>query len=253
MYKNKVSVIGKMMFMSTVVHFVEFIMISLTGILMYKLYTSYNAWKNSTAFFAASDSINASRKTFDLSQKAVNTDSLVVNKISASDGKLVAQDLVVKELVAKAPATDNKSSSILNDYIGEFFSEPQVMNLEPYRATESHKALPVSKYSKSSDYNLASSASPTVTSSINDLRSDDEIIQVEPAVFVSNQVNDTKNLKSYSVSEDAIPTLNEFSDLESDSFITVASINDDLKSSNKVMSDKVVMAMLNEAKLVCAS
>jgi hypothetical protein len=113
--------------------------------------------------------------------------------------------------------------------------------------------LPVSKYNKSSDYNLASSASPEVTSSINDLRSDDEIIQVEPAVFVSNQVNDTKNLKSYSVSEDAIPTLNEFSDLESDSFITVASINDDLKSSNKVMSDKVVMAMLNEAKLVCAS
>jgi hypothetical protein len=236
------------MFMSTVVYFVEFTLISLVGILLYKLYTSYNAWKNSTAFFAASDSINASSKTFDLSQKAVNTDSLVVNKIFASDRKLVAQDLVVKQLVTKAPATDNKSSSILNDYIGEFFSETQVMNLEPYRATESKKALPINK---SSNFNLAPTSKST--SSINDLRSEDEIIQVESTVIASNQVEDTKNLKSYSFSDDAIPTLNEFSDLESDSFITVALINDDIKNSNKIMSDKVVMAMLDEAKLVCAS
>jgi hypothetical protein len=150
--------------------------------------------------------------------------------------------------VTKAPATDNKSSSILNDYIGEFFSETQVMNLEPYRATESKKALPINK---SSNFNLAPTSKST--SSINDLRSEDEIIQVESTVIASNQVEDTKNLKSYSFSDDAIPTLNEFSDLESDSFITVALINDDIKNSNKIMSDKVVMAMLDEAKLVCAS
>jgi len=52
---------------------------------------------------------------------------------------------------------------------------------------------------------------------------------------------------------DQIPTLKEVSDIEPDAFITVDSVNDEEKDNNKVMSDKVVLAMLDEAKLVCAS
>ena len=69
----------------------------------------------------------------------------------------------------------------------------------------------------------------------------------------SNEKYDIKTLEAVLVEDDAIPTLKELSDLESESFITVASSNNDSEQSNKVMSDKVVMAMLDEAKLVCAS
>tara|TARA_R110001592_G_scaffold68269_5_gene209151 strand:+ start:907 stop:1611 length:705 start_codon:yes stop_codon:yes gene_type:complete len=234
------------MFMSTAVHFVEFIMMALSGMLMYKIYTSYNAWKISTAFFAPSDSINASNKTFDFSQKAVNAESIEVNKVTALDSKSIANLAAVSAPLVKVSVIENKSSAILNDYIGGFFSEPQVMDIEPYRAAESKKVM-------LTDKTLDQQLAPVLASGASELKVDDEIIKVTSRVAVPNKVEGVKAQKVFSVEGNKIPTLNEFSDLEPESFITVASINNDIKNSNKVMSDKVVMAMLDEAKHVCAS
>jgi len=221
-------------------------MMSLAGIMMYKLFTSYKAWKNSTAFFTPSDSFNAPNNNLDFSKEAVNSDFIEEHKAAASDSQSIVHSETTKISGSKASVIDNKPATILNDYIGEFFSEPQVLNIEPYRATEPKNVKSINNLSVSK---IKSSS----TSEIIILKVDDEIIKVEPKALESSDLENTTDLKSFPIISDDIPTLNEFSDLESESFITVSSVDDDIKSNNKVMSDKVVIAMLDEARLVCAS
>lgn len=233
------------MFMSTVVYLVEFIVVSLVGIMLYKL---YKAWKHSRAFTAHADLFDVSKKTCDFSSNdTFRSDSLAVNKITLIDTETVAENSLLEEPVAEKALKDNKSSTILKDYIGEFFSEPQLMEMESFKAPEPTKLVSVNQ---SLDQSLDQIV---LTSVVSDLGIEEDIIKVEPMLGGSNEKYDIKTLEAVLVEDDAIPTLKELSDLESESFITVASSNNDSEQSNKVMSDKVVMAMLDEAKLVCAS
>ncbi len=232
-------VIGKMMFMSTVVLFVEFIMMSLVGIMLYKLYISYKAWKNSRVFSAPSSSFKVSIRIPSFERQRANTASVLTDESTLVKCNLDNKRLEVSKV--NVEAKENKPTSILNEYIGEFFSETQALDIEPFRSTETIKTSPLHTLA---DQKVASL-------SVNEFQADDDIIKVESHGACTN-FNKSVDISS-KIIEGIIPTLHEFSDLETDTFITVASINDDIKNDNKVMSDKVVMAMLDEAKLVCAS
>lgn len=238
--------IGKMMFMSMVVHFAEFVMMSLVGIMSYRLYVSYMAWKNACAFSSTSASSEiATEKAISLSSEGSDSEcqnvtkvniSLTRSTIKAPLSRIISDPLDVAEVKqsknsdAKLIQAEKKSSTILNDYIGEFFSESQAVDIDAYRASTAVDSV--------RDIENSSAVKQNVNVANHDY------IKVEPFSVVSESVKESSPI------EESIPTLNEFCDVESDSFITVASINSEIKSSNKVMSDKVVMAMLDEAKLV---
>lgn len=241
------SEIGKMMFMSMVVHFAEFVMMSLVGIMSYRLYVSYMSWKNACAFSSTStSSVIVSERTFSFPSEGSDSEYQNVTKVNVSLTSTTTKaplsqiisdpldDVKVKQSKnseAKIIQAEKKSSTILNDYIGEFFSESQAIDIDAYRAST----------------NTVDSTRDLVNSSAvkpNENVTNHDYIKVEPFSVVSNSAKEPSPI------EESIPTLNEFCDVESDSFITVATINSEIKSSNKVMSDKVVMAMLDEAKLV---
>jgi hypothetical protein len=237
------------------------------GIMLYKLYASYTSWKNASAF----SSTLVSKKTGTFSSKVDNSNHLPVSKIyinvSRSAKPSTVNDEVnnafekktsIKKLNIqtsnKVTAVEKKSSAILNDYIGEFFAEHQKMDIEPFRVSGSQAIKEIQAVEKKIKNNVE------LTSSLktNENKFDDEVIKVEPLFIVSDSLSRSgvfdENKFSKTLEDDAaIPILNELSELESDTFITVASINNEIKNGNKIMSDKVVLAMLDEAKLVCAS
>jgi len=202
---------------------------------------AHKAWKHSSVFSMRSDLFEASKKTLDLSSDAFRPDSLSINGITHIAYKAIAENSLVEAPVTEIALKDNKSSDILKSYIGEFFSETQRMNIDSFKVPEMKKPV-------SMNNSLDQETSRSVAS---DLSIEEDIIKVESMLV--NDKYDIKTLEAVHIEDDAIPALNEFSDLESEAFITVASVNNDIEHSNKVMSDKVVMAMLDEAKLVCAS
>lgn len=234
------------MFMSMVVHFAEFVMMSLMGIMWYRLYVSYMVWKNACAFSSSTSSVIASGNTISFPSEGNDSDYQNVMKVNVNLtrtttrsplSQIISDPLEVvkveqsKNSEAKSIQTEKKSSSILNDYIGEFFSESQTIDIDAYRASTN---------TIDNDRELTNSLAVKQNGNV----TNHDYIKVEPFSVVSDSV------KGPSLIEESIPTLNELCDVESDSFITVATINSEIKSSNKVMSDKVVMAMLDEAKLV---
>jgi hypothetical protein len=214
--------------------------------MLYKLYVSYTSWKNASAF--SSSRSTTSKNILGLPSEDHGTESLSVTRINVNFNRPVTEtssskitsdpfELVkVKQNQISETATEKKPSTILNDYIGEFFSEQNMLDISAYRAP-----------SKNSDEVSGCSVNAALDAKQHEYSSDDDYIKVESFLVAP------ESLKELLSKEEAIPTLNELSDNESDSFITVATINNEIKSRNKVMSDKVVMAMLDEAKLVRAS
>ena len=253
------------MFISTVVHLFEFILLSLFGIMLYKLLASYKKWK--------SVSVSSSSKGGDRSGKLVkpalpqNPDYLSISKITVTEEESSSPSAKVKQ-----------SSVILTDYIGEFFAESKPMDLEPYRTAPSEmkvlkEMVTVSESSAIESSviqtterlpqtdatgvtQLATSSENRVThgqvSTVSKDTVEDEIIQVKTLAFSPVIVKHAAVASNSGSLEQAelIPTLKEFAD--SDSYITVAS-GTCARDVNNIMSDKVVLAMLEEAKLVCAS
>ena len=182
--------------------------------------------------------------------------------------------------------------AILNDYIGEFFAEPvaESLDIKAFRAevpvsvsdslvgTKVSTASPemnlaeptVSQFespaekaqevlsAKSGDFDGSLSSLEAVSSHEASLKESDEVIVVEFDVINPVLVDSVNNIKDGDGDGDgAIPTLVELTDVsvnEDDTVIKVISTKaSNAIASDKVMSDKVVHAMLDEAKLVCAS
>ena len=251
------------MFMSTVVHFVEFIMVSLVGIMLYKLYSSYLGWKKTSAFSTSLNSSSMSQRSIGLSIEDEHSEYLKVTKVSVKLSRssmpadfpgtrsekpenLKSSDVSFEE--GKSVTEAKKSSAILNDYIDDFFVESQAMDLSPFRASEPKKPVLAPKSIESVK---STNESSPVSSNMHSEVTKDEFIKVEP-LYVVKDSSGSNGIELNEIA-DGIPTLNELSELDPDTFITVASMNSEVKTSNKVMSDKVVLAMLDEAKLVCAS
>ena len=247
--------------MSTVVYFVELVVLSLIGIMVYRLYMAYKNWKIASAF-----SVKSLSKKSSVSALSVSTNSIVaqgnakfISEPNNSD-YLAADKISVTEADLNKPAHKSKHSSILDDYIGEFFSETESIDIEGYKNEVS--TFPKSVVSKSVESKpIASMTVELVPSSLAEIplkqesNAEEDYIKVESSKFSQLNVlpENTLPQRNLDSTEKNIPILKEFSDVEPDSFITVASANSEEENNHKVMSDKVVLAMLDEAKLVCAS
>jgi hypothetical protein len=188
-----------------------------------------------------------------------------------------------KPAIAQAIATslpETANDQILNDYIGEFFAETNQPDISAYRQatnvveTRLESKPPVEADSAESLSVESLSAEPLAVSSvlvskelldesltsnnIDELSDSDDIIIVdveEPLVPVI--LEEFQGITS-DCDESEIPVLTDLSsvcvdELDDDSVITVMAERNDRSSEGKVMSDKVVHAMLDEARLVCAS
>lgn len=166
------------------------------------------------------------------------------------------------------------SSAILNDYIGEFFSDTQATNLDAYRNTLAESA-PVSVQDTDKQVNgiLATDDSEAVKidAQAPTLReiSSEELAEFKVAEDKSSMKTEAVELelvppalrKSSTVLEP--PTLLEpvlldsesIEDADDDAFIVVEDTESSVEKikSADVMSDKVVHAMLKEAKLAFPS
>lgn len=249
------------MFISTVVHLVEIILLSLLGIMFYKLFASYKKWKSLSVS-------SSSSKGGDRAPKLVtpatpqNPDYLSVSKITVSEEN--PQTGLVRE---------KQSSVILKDYIGEFFAESNPVDLSPFRQAPSapepsvpESVIVASANEASALLDRTKQIQGGANQSVNSVcaekagtelheQADDEFIQVKPVnlnpvILAQNRF--ASNNPAVEADETIIPTLNDLVDTDSDGYITVASGRHESRANN-IMSDKVVLAMLDEAKLVCAS
>lgn len=166
------------------------------------------------------------------------------------------------------------SSAILNDYIGEFFSDTQTTNLDAYRNTSAESA-PVSVQGTDKQVNGISAADDSEAAKLEaqapTLR---EISSEELAEF--KVAEDKASVKTEAVELELVPpalrksstvleppTLLEpvlldsasIEDADDDAFIVVEDTESSVEKikSADVMSDKVVHAMLKEAKLAYPS
>ena len=143
------------------------------------------------------------------------------------------------------------NGQILNDYIGEFFSEPVQANIEAFRNPVETVTTKLSSAPASQE--LEEQVSPGVVEKSVSEKDNDEIIVVETHVKKITPVI----LSDDTLDSESLPILTEMAQaselLGDDSVITVMPENDGGDVSEKVMSDKVVHAMLDEARLVCAS
>jgi hypothetical protein len=238
-------------------------LVSLVGIMLYKLYSSYLGWKKASVFSTSLNSSSMARRSVGMSIEEGHSDSLKVTKVSVklsrsstptnfssakSDKSQNVKSISDSFVEGKSITEVKKSSAILNDYIEDFFVERQTMDLSPFRASEAEKPLLASKPIDS--VKSRNEQSP-LSSNMHSDSTKDEFIKVEP-LYVVKDSSRSNGIELSEIADD-IPTLNELSDLDPDTFITVASMNSEVKTNNKIMSDKVVLAMLDEAKLVCAS
>lgn len=243
------------MFISTVVHFIEIILLSLLGIMFYKLFATYKRWK--------SLSVSSSSKGGDRSPKLIkptlpqNPDYLSISKITVTEEQPSTERIIEK-----------KSSVILTDYIGEFFAESKPMDLSPYRMEHSLSESVTVAPSEVSSSLCQQVASQTALAdkdekqgvtfekagSLEHDQAEDEFIQVKPLNLRPVILANSKPASNHASDDlhESIPTLNDLVDTDSEGYITVASGHTQAKANN-IMSDKVVLAMLDEAKLVCAS
>jgi len=227
------------MFISTVVHLFEFILLSLLGIMLYKLFASYKKWKNM--------SVSSSSKGGDRTGRVVkpalpqNPDYLSISKITVTEEQSASQP----------PVKEKQSSVILTDYIGEFFAETKPMNLEPFRAKQPERSSPMEVESTGAQ---VSNQAGVVSGKVHVALLAEKLAPIEPLNSVSPELVDDEiiQVKPLNISPVILTPASQASNADSDAYITVASGSNEL-SANNIMSDKVVMAMLDEAKLVCAS
>jgi hypothetical protein len=237
-----------MMFIGTIVHLLEIILLSLLGIMVYKLVASYRKWKAMPVSSSAKGG-DRNPRPFTPSQPQ-NPDYLSVSKIT------------VTEEQSSHRVAEKTSSVILTDYIGEFFAETRLPDLEPYRSKSTEPlTLKVVSTSKrpaekvtGTDQNKHQNQVFLAVQDVSTKQlasSDDEFIQVDVV----------SGARPTEVLEQAVPVLTEFADLgretcvddvEGDAYITVHTDGNHSRAAN-IMSDKVVMAMLEEARIVCAS
>ena len=234
------------MFMSMFIHLLELSTLILVGLLAFQIYRCY---QNYYLSLRVQQAANTSPNRQNLS-KQFFTHKLGASSTPPDGAKADREDLeeqhdaaAVVELayastLASPDVSENENSRVLNDYIGEFFNEKPETNIQAFRDKKPSKIInPV--------INISEAVLSTVSSS-------DEIIKVEEQFLVpvipelvqsaTAPVLTDVNASSFDVEEDdSVITVMPLSALESGDV------------SDKIMSDKVVHAMLDEANLVCAS
>ena len=205
------------MIISTIIHGLEVATLLLVGLLTYQLVRCYRA------FYAGSESAQIQNSDVDArAQAEIEEPGIVVEEPSAST-------LAASESVSLEQEQTSASKEILNDYIGGFFAEASVPDLQAFKAD--------------------TQVTPDTTASTAD---------VEPLEPLETVAVSKEQLAEFRAPETIEPILVKpvrVVDLdEEDTFIVVEDEDVECHSGNdNVMSDKVVHAMLKEARLVASS
>lgn len=281
------------MFMNSLIHLLEVTTLLLVGFLIvqvYRCYLNYNRAQDAQsrvgtsapAAYSLSVQVNipsnVALSPYTKSSTPLEAD--VAMPVSEGSGLLASVDepavkfqeesIPVVDKAADVSLPETVNDQILNDYIGEFFVEASQPDISAYRqpsnaveiefegescidtGSEGHAEIAGS---------LAKENAPdecVASKKIDEQSDSDDIIIVdtgEPLVPVI--LEELSGLASDGDDCD-IPVLTDLSnacidELDDDSVITVLAERDGRSSETNVMSDKVVHAMLDEARLVCAS
>ncbi len=252
------------MFMNSLIHLLEVMTLILVGVLIVQVYRCYlnftraeQAQGELAQVEAAARSmrvrinISSSARTKNLPLKQGTSHA---SKHLETKGK-ATETLGIEALPQEAVAgtgTNRESmhsnGQILNDYIGEFFAEPMPADIGACKRESSDEASIESAA-------VTPAESPVVKSEAPREQDKDEVIVVESDTRIQAVI-----LESEELDLDSLPILTEIASIaeepgqsEEDSIIMVMSGNDSQQANAKVMSDKVVHAMLDEARLVCTS
>lgn len=255
------------MFMNSLIHLFEATTLILVGVLIVQVYRCY---LNSTRMERAQSELSQV-------ETSARRMSVRINISSSSQGASPKPQLLVAEQDMSSAGTEivdhcsasasdkndddaplssqeaNSNGQILNDYIGEFFSEPAQVDIQAYKR-------PIEQEVSSAKETLEPEDLPIVQSLASSKGLDQLVPESESdeVIVVESQTKITPVILDEGVAEpDNLPVLTEMASIEElvedDSIITVGPESDSSDPSDKVMSDKVVHAMLDEARLVCAS
>lgn len=239
------------MIISTIIHGLEVATVFLVGLLTYQLVKCYRAFETGKLGSNAHNSRAGNRdsrsevheiagfepQALELEAEASDASSIVVEQSTPG--------AVVREIKTAAPTgksteavntstPEPASKAILNDYIGGFFAEPSVPDLEAFRA---ENAAASSKPASQSEASITDSAQTA----------ENEEVRVSKAQLAEFKAPET--IEPVLVKPVRVVDLDE-----EDTFIVVEDENVLCHASNEnVMSDKVVMAMLKEANMVASS
>ena len=225
--------------MSILIHILEALATSLFVVMVVQIRRAYKAEASLQQAQAARDQahldVQAEAAVLDLSAH-LDAVSLIVDE-AYDEGRVetasfeTGRPIVDVPQKSKPAARDVGTSQILDDYIGGFFSEPAVPEIKEFKAVS---------YSE---------ASRIVSS--NAVNEDLSVAKV-----------DLRPFKAVSVEQDEIPVLETRipEELLTERFVTqrdqldgevivVEELEEQLANGKNVMSDKVVLAMLGEAKL----
>lgn len=152
-----------------------------------------------------------------------------------------------------AIADAKKSESILNDYIDGFFFEPVKADIKAFRAAPVEREVAsVVSAKKPGDSRVAEAAKKD---GMKDTAKDGMHLvgsEVAPMVLAAAvAVLDAETASGHMA--EPVDEMALQDDLEDDLIITVTAESGVEREDDRVMSDKVVHAMLDEAKLICAS
>lgn len=205
------------MIIGTIVHALEAAVVLLFLLMAYQISKCYRA------FYAPETSVKKVEAT--ASSEALSDSDHNSAEMANPQPEIVPQEAANDVVQSKKSVENAASSAILNDYIGGFFSEEPSLDLQAYKAESEDDR--------------------------------DEVLVdkvAEPAAVSVTQAQ----LDSFKVPETIEPVLVNpvrVVDLdEEDTFIVVEDENVHCHNSQEsVMSDKVVHAMLKEAKMVASS
>lgn len=264
------------MFMNSLIHLLEVTTLILVGVLIVQVYRCYLNFTRAEQAQGELTQVEATVRSMSVrinisSSGRTATPSLKqkTDEVLATDFKMPVTDAETTQLELKSrhaekldidarsqePALVSKSNlegvnsngQILNDYIGEFFAEPERADIEAYKLESARGGsiddVPITPVESSVE----------MSEPLTDQDKDEVIVveshcKIQPVILESDELD----LDSLPILTE-IATIEEPEQLEDDSIITVMSQHDNQQSNAKVMSDKVVHAMLDEARLVCVS
>ena len=233
------------MFMNSYIHLLEASTLLLVFVLVLKVYYAYAEFYQTHKIASDQGLVLPVERTLPLAEKK----SLLAFEKSASiaeEKRSVRASIRVPNV---KPAEISNANEILNDYIGEFFTETKPLDINAYRADVKETAeikVPDQNEIIVMDTLPVGSLDVALNDSVSD---NDESIEVIP-ILAKPLLSESALLGSN------VPLLESDSKIlsEEDTVITVASAQTSkLKGSDNFMSDKVVHAMLDEAKLACVS
>lgn len=221
------------MFMNTYIQLLEVTTLILLGFLAFRVFQCNRAYyhelklskkvqPNDSEVSKVLSIKSASKVLDDLKvNNSSNSHALPVMEVSSLSGKASSDNTVTNH-------DSSKSSGVLSDYIGAFFTETITVDIEAFKADK-------------------------VVEKLDHSESSDEIIEILPILRSSELITGPELIEPAILSSTVNEARQESEDDDSVILVMTSTSSDASEADDKVMSDKVVHAMLDEARLACVS